>query len=218
MSIPTVAAPEATARRLILLVDDDVFILVLLGKFLEAAGYEVRIATSAEMALEMLLESGREPDLALLDVAMPGMSGLELARRLQEETTVPVMFLSADEDGDTVSQAAEYGAIGYLVKPIDMAQLGPSIRASLARADEIRALRSSQTKLTQALQNGRETGMAVGVLMERCKVDREQAFRLLRDHARSQQRKLNDVAADLLSAAEALNAFTARLAMPGARK
>lgn len=213
---PVLAEPPA--RRLILLVDDDVFILGLLANFLEAAGYDVRIATSAEMALEMVGDSARTTDLALLDISLPGISGLELARRLQEETTIPVMFLSADEDAATVSQAAEYGAVGYLVKPIDLAQLGPSIKASLARSDEIRQLRTSHTRLTEALQHGREAGMAVGLLMERYRIDREQAFRILRDQARSQQRKINEVAAELLSAAEALNAFSARIGAPGARK
>ncbi len=149
-------------------------------------------------------------DLALLDVSMPGMSGLELAKRLQSETTVPVMFLSASDDDDIVRQAAQYGAVGYLVKPIDTARIAPTIKAALARADEIRQLRQSESKLTIALQAGRETGMAVGVLMARLHTDRDTAFRLLRDHARSQQRKINDVAAQLLAAEEVFGALTSR--------
>lgn len=197
-------------KRLILLVDDDILILGLLSKFLQLAGYDARMASSGQMALDMILESGREPDLALLDVNMPGMSGLELAKRLQSETTVPVMFLSASDDDDIVRQAAQYGAVGYLVKPIDTARIAPTIKAALARADEIRQLRQTESKLTQALQAGRETGMAVGVLMARLHTDRDAAFRLLRDHARSQQRKINDVAAQLLAAEEVFSALTAR--------
>jgi DNA-binding response OmpR family regulator len=197
-------------KRLILLVDDDILILGLLSKFLQLAGYDARMASSGQMALDMILESGREPDLALLDVNMPGMSGLELAQRLQSETTVPVMFLSASDDDDIVRQAAEFGAVGYLVKPIDTARIAPTIKAALARADEIRQLRQTESKLTIALQAGRETGMAVGVLMARLHTDRDSAFRLLRDHARSQQRKINDVAAQLLAAEEVLGALTAR--------
>lgn len=205
-------------KRLILLVDDDILILGLLSQFLQRAGHDTRIATSGQMALDMLAESGREPDLALLDVSMPGMSGLELARRLQAGTTLPLMFLSASEDAEVVRQAAAYGAVGYLVKPIDPAQLAPSVEAALARADEIRHLRQTEVKLTHALQQGRETGMAVGVLMERYKTDRDTAFGVLRDHARSQRRKLNDVAQELLAAAEALNLFGERFNGPGRPK
>lgn len=205
----SVADPSAD-KRLILLVDDDILILGLLSKFLQLAGYDARMASSGQMALDMILESGREPDLALLDVNMPGMSGLELAKRLQSDTTVPVMFLSASDDDDIVRQAAQYGAVGYLVKPIDTARIAPTIKAALARADEIRQLRQSESKLTIALQAGRETGMAVGVLMARLHTDRDTAFRLLRDHARSQQRKINDVAAQLLAAEEVFGALTTR--------
>jgi DNA-binding response OmpR family regulator len=204
------AADTSADKRLILLVDDDILILGLLSKFLQLAGYDARMASSGQMALDMILESGREPDLALLDVNMPGMSGLELAKRLQSETTVPVMFLSASDDDDIVRQAAQYGAVGYLVKPIDTARIAPTIKAALARADEIRQLRQSESKLTMALQAGRETGMAVGVLMARLHTDRDTAFRLLRDHARSQQRKINDVAGQLLAAEEVFGALTSR--------
>ncbi|MET3134437.1 AmiR/NasT family two-component response regulator [Oxalobacteraceae bacterium GrIS 1.11] len=197
-------------KRQILLVDDDMLILGLLSQFLQRAGHDTRIATSGQMALDMLAESGREPDLALLDISMPGMSGLDLARHMQADTTVPLMFLSASENADIVKQAAACGAVGYLVKPIDMAQLSPSIEAALARGDEIRQLRETEIKLTHALQSGREIGMAVGVLMERYKTDRDTAFAVLRDHARSQRRKLNDVAQELLTAAEALNLYIDR--------
>src|SRR4051812_35253640 len=129
MSKPT--TPAATARRLIMLVDDDVLILGLLSKFLQLAGFDVRIATSGEMALDMLAESGREPDLALLDVAMPGMTGLELAARLHADSGVPFMFLSADDKQDTVREATDAGAVGYLVKPIDTARIAPTIHAAL---------------------------------------------------------------------------------------
>lgn len=209
------ASPTPAAmRRLILLVDDDVLILGLLSKFLQMAGFDVRIATSGAMALDMLAESEREPDLALLDVGMPGMSGLELAARLHAETSIPFMFLSADDDQGTVRQAADGGAVGYLVKPIDTARIAPTIHAALARADEIRALRSNESRLTLALQHGRETGMAVGVLMERYKTDRESAFRALRDYARSHQRKLNDVAVELLAAVEMVSVVMGRGAEP----
>jgi len=203
------AAVPSFPRRMVLLVDDDILILGLLSKHLEMGGFEVRIATSGAMALDMVAGGGREPDLALLDVQMPGMDGIVLAARLQSGYGIPFMFLSATHDAGIVAQATDGGAVGYLVKPVDVANIVPSVRAAMARADEIRGLRNSESRLTLALNAGRETGMAVGVLMERYRTDRDSAFRIMREHARSRQRKLNDVALEILESAESLNRFSA---------
>jgi DNA-binding response OmpR family regulator len=210
----TEVLPVDPSRRLILLVDDDIHLLALLSKMLQMANYDVRIATSAPMALGMLADGGREPDLAIFDIQMPGMSGLELARHVRANSAIPFLFLSASDTETSVRSATEQGAVGYLVKPIELNQLLPTVIAGLARGDEIRGLRDSEERLGQALQTGRETGMAVGVLMERYRLDRETAFRVLRDQARSSQRKLNDVARELLDAGELLNSFNRRLPDP----
>ncbi|MDM5181217.1 response regulator [Massilia sp. DJPM01] len=206
MSLPSAGA----LKRSLLLVDDDVLILGILNRVLTLGGYEVRVATSGPMALELLAHGAPAPDLALLDVSMPGMSGLELAQHLQAYGAIAVMFLSAEDDQATVRAAIDGGAVGYLVKPIDITRIVPSVQAGLARADELRELRGSESRLTLALQQGREVGMAVGILMERNKTDRETAFRALREHARSHQRKLNDVADDILQATEVLNLIGGR--------
>lgn len=207
LKFPTVSND---VRRLILLVDDDILLLDLISQFLQTDGHDVRIATSAPMALELLGAGGLKPDLAIFDIGMPGMSGLELARHVRANTAIPFMFLSANDSAESVRQATANGAVGYLVKPIDFAQMAPAIRAGLARGDEIRGLRASEGRLSQAVIEGRETGMAVGILMERYKTDHQTAFHALRDHARSQHRKVNDVAAELLLATESLNALAAR--------
>jgi len=196
-------------RRLILLADDDDIILALLRHMLEPF-YDVLVATSGEAALRLAEASPRPIDIALLDIALPGIDGIELAGQLHEMHGVPGMFLSASENDEQVERATRAGAIGYLLKPIDTARLLPALRAALARADDLRALRASESRLVQALQAGRETGLAVGILMERHRTDRETAFRVLRDHARATRRRLNDIAAEIVQSAEAMNALTAR--------
>lgn len=191
--------------RHILLVDDDGITLDLLSHILHHAGYSTGKAGSAEAALVAIAEA--EPDLALLDVCMPGMSGLELAKRLQTETSVPFMFLSSSNDPNLVRQATDYGAVGYLVKPFEHAQIVPAVEAGLARANDIRQLRRSEANLTSALASGRETSMAVGLLMAKFQTDRNTAFEVLRDYARANRSKINEVAQDLLTAEEKLNAF-----------
>ncbi len=200
----------AHSKRLILLVDDDQLLLRFLAEVLGHAGYETVAAASAAEAIRQIEQ--REPDLALLDISMPGMSGLELARHLHENTSVPFMFLSAVGDGDTGKQAAAYGAVGFLVKPVDAARLMPAFEAGLARADEIGQLRRTEANLNAALAAGRETSLAVGLLMGRFQADRNTAFEVLRDHARSSRRKINEVADQLLAAEEVLNSLHASFA------
>ncbi|SDF54732.1 response regulator receiver and ANTAR domain protein [Massilia sp. PDC64] len=202
-------------RRLILLVDDDPLLLDYLKTVLDHAGYDTVAAESAAEALQRVAEREADIALALLDISMPGMSGLDLARRLKDHTSVAFMFLSSVDDAETARQAASHGAVGFVVKPVDAARLLPAFESALARADEIRQLRRTEANLNAALAAGRETSLAVGLLMARYQTDRNTAFEVLRDHARSSRRKINEVAEQLVSAEELLNslhgAFAGRL-------
>jgi response regulator NasT len=210
----------ASSRRPILLVDDDPLLLEFLATVLQHAGYDTVAAASAPEALQRIAERDAAHQapcfaMALLDITMPGMSGLDLARRLREHTEVPFMFLSSVDDAETARQAASHGALGFVVKPVDGARLLPAFEAALARADEIRQLRRTEANLSAALAAGRETSLAVGLLMARYQTDRNTAFEVLRDHARSSRRKVNEVAEQIVAAEELLNslhgAFAGRL-------
>jgi len=191
------------AKFHVLVVDDDRLVLATLAKGLRQAGYRVSEADSSSEALRLVKET--RADLALLDVRMPGGSGLELAQQLSKAHRMPFLFLSAYGDEDIVKQAADFGALGYLVKPLDVSQIVPAIEAARARALEIQRLRETETQLVTALESGRETSMAVGLLMERNRLDREQAFELLRARARSSRRPVQEVAKELLDACEKLS-------------
>jgi two-component system, response regulator PdtaR len=203
------------SRRLILVVDDDPILLDYLATVLDHAGYDTVKAASAVEALQRVAEREADIALALLDISMPGMSGLELAVRLKEHTSVAFMFLSSVDDTETARQAASHGAVGFVVKPVDAARLMPAFESALARAEEIRQLRRTEANLNAALAAGRETSLAVGLLMTRFQTDRNTAFEVLRDHARSIRRKVNEVAEQLVAAEELLNslhgAFAGRL-------
>lgn len=193
----------AKAKRKVLLVDDDRLVLATLSKGLEEYGYAVQACASGEEAQRIL--GIERPDIAVLDVRMPGQSGLELAKQLLEHPSVPFIFLTAYSDDDVVKQAVEEGALGYLVKPLDIPQLVPAIEAALARSTDIGKLRNTGQQLQTALNENREVSMAVGLLMERRLLNRQQAFEVLRASARSQRRKIAEVAEALLAAAELLN-------------
>lgn len=180
----------------LLLVDDDPLILATLAQGLRHAGYRVSEADSAEAAMP-LCEDAR-PDLALLDIRMRGLSGLELGRWLAQRG-VPFLFLTAYDDEALVIEAMAAGALGYQVKPIDVPRIVPSIETALARAQDLISLRESEEKLVSALQNSREISMVVGLLMERHELNAEAAFEHLRGLARQQRRKVLDLAKAVLN-------------------
>ena len=189
----------------ILIVDDDRLVLATLGQGLRDAGYRVTEASDGKSALDLV--SRNAPDLALLDVRMPGMSGVELAERLAAEYQLPFIFLSAYGDADIIERAKQLGALGYLVKPLDVPQIIPSLEAALARAAQIRSLKDTGEQLSHALETGREINIAVGIVMERQRLTRQAAYELLRSNARSQRRRMQEIAAGLIEALDHVNGF-----------
>ncbi len=197
----TNATPEL--KRLLLL-DDDRLVLATLGEGLRQAGYHVTTASSVEEAEDILAEGGIE--LAILDVRMPGLSGIDLAWRMHDANSdVPFIFLTAYSDEELVEQASEAGAMGYVVKPADPDRLVPAIEAAFARAHEVRRLRETGRQLQTALDADRDVSLAIGIMMERRRLSRQEAFEVLRSQARAERRKLIDLAREVVLAVEKIN-------------
>lgn len=194
-----------TTSKKLLLVEDDRLVLSTLASGLTAAGYGVDTAESTEDAEAWLASGQFRPDLVVLDIQMPGQSGLVLAQRLHELDHIPFMILSAYSDPSSVETATRRGALGYAVKPLDVAQLVPAIEAALARANELQELRAMREQLQLALNNERDISLATGITMMQHKLKRGDAFELLRKSARSQRCKLADLARKIIQAAEVLS-------------
>lgn len=188
----------------LLLVDDDRLILATLSRGLQDAGYRISCAESAEEAQE-LLTSGLRPDLALLDMRLPGADGLSLVQRLCELDHIPFVMFSAYSDEATVQRAASLGALGYLVKPLDAPQIRPAIEAALRRARELDELRQSRAQLQKALDSDRDINVATGITMVQYRLSRAAAFELLRASSRSQRRKLAELAREVITMCDGLH-------------
>jgi CheY-like chemotaxis protein len=126
-----------SAKGKILVVDDDRLVLATVTHGLAQAGYEIIDADNGDDAI--LLARQHRPDLALLDIRMEGMSGFDVAAYLRESLQTPFMFLSAFADDATVAQVKALGAVAYLVKPLDIAQIVPTVEAALASVRARRA-------------------------------------------------------------------------------
>src|SRR5437762_7504371 len=124
----------------ILIAEDETIIRLDLRGLLERAGYEVVAeARDGEEAVELARE--HTPDLALLDVKMPRLDGIEAARRILEERPIPIVILTAFDQRELVERAAEAGVYGYLVKPFREQDVVPAIELAKARPDAPAAVR-----------------------------------------------------------------------------
>ena len=192
----------------VLVADDDKDDLNAICGGLKDAGFEILKAADGVQA-ESLAQEHR-PDLTILDLRMPLKDGFEVAAALRE-ADLPFISLTAYGDEEMVQRATDAGALAYLVKPLDVDQLIPAVQSALCRAEEMRQLKESMEQMDKALSQGREISMVVGVLMERCNLSAIQAFDALRDEARSQRRKIADIAKEYLAAAETVHTMSSRL-------
>ncbi len=190
----------------ILVVDDDRLVLATVTHGLMQAGFEVIDADNGDDAI--LLARQHRPDLALLDIRMEGKSGLDVAAYLREYLHVPFMFLSAFADDATVQQVKALGAVAYLVKPLDIGQIVPTVAAALANLPQRSA--PAPAAATSPAQPALPPGaadlvpMAVGVLMHRYSLQRGQALQRLQRLADDERRSLADQAERLVEAVELL--------------
>lgn len=195
---------EQNKQHTVLLVDDDRLILSTLKEGLKNAGYLVDSCESVKEA-EIWLASHERPDLVLLDMRMPERPGTELAKILKENDHIPFVMLTAYGDEETIKEVSALGATSYLVKPVSIAQIIPAVETAIARAEENKKLRYNQKMLQIALDGDRAVSVAVGIIMNRHKVDHDEAFELIRRKARSNHLKLIDVASNIVDACEVLN-------------
>ncbi len=186
----------------LLVVDDDALVLATLSAGLRDAGYHVIEASSGTEALE--IPDINTIDLAILDIRMPVLSGIETAKILYEEHTIPFLFLSAFSDSTTVAEAVNEGALGYLIKPIDVDSMIPTIETALTRSVEIKSLHSSKANLTAALNKDRDVSIAIGIIMANSSFDAIKAEKAMRNYARTNRIKMHDIAKQVIEASDRL--------------
>lgn len=129
-------APEGERAMQIALVDDDRNILTTVAIALQAEGFATRLYSDGETALKALLDN--PPDLAVFDIKMPKMDGMEMLRRLREHSALPVIFLTSKDDESDEEAGLEQGADDYIAKPFSLRLLVARIRAILRRAEPLR--------------------------------------------------------------------------------
>ena len=183
---------DSNAPRVVI-AEDETIIRLDLKELLEEEGYEVVGETGrGDEALDLVRRL--EPDLAILDIKMPGLDGLSAASRITSERLAAVLILTAFSQRDLVEQARDAGALAYLVKPFQKSDLIPAIELALGRHRELLALEKGVDDLTERLEERKVVDRAKGRLMDAHQMSEQEAWRFLQQQAMSNRAKVGEVA------------------------
>ena len=181
----------------VVIAEDEAIIRMDLRETLEEEGYEVIGETGrGDQAVELV--RGLQPDLAILDIKMPGMDGLEAARIINGEKICGVLMLTAFSQREVVEQARDAGALAFLVKPFQKSDLIPAIEVAMGRFRELRTLTGEIDALGEQLESRKVIERAKGFLIDELSMSETDAFAFIQRTAMSERTRMRDVADRIL--------------------
>ena len=182
----------------IVLAEDEAIIRLDLRESLIEEGYEVvGDVGRGDKAIEIVRET--RPDVAIFDIKMPGMSGLEAAKIVSDEKLCAVVMLTAFSQREIIEQARDAGALAYIVKPFQKSDLVPAIELAIARFAEMRALTSEVAALGAQLEIRKLIDRAKGVLIDKFKMSEAESFSFIQSKAMSERKKMGEIADQIIS-------------------
>ena len=170
----------------VVIAEDEAIIRLDLKEILEEEGYEV-VGETGRGDEAVTLVRDEKPDLAILDIRMPGMDGLSAAREITSERAAAVLILTAYSQRNLIEEARDAGALAYLVKPFQRSELIPAIEVALGRHQEMRALESEVSSLEDQLETRRLVDRAKGILMDEHGMKEADAFSFIQRNAMQQR-------------------------------
>ena len=177
----------------VVIAEDEAIIRMDLRETLEEEGYEVVGETGrGDQAVELV--RNLQPDLAILDIKMPGMTGLEAADIINGEKLCGVLMLTAFSQREVIEQARDAGALAFLVKPFQRSDLVPAIEVAMGRFRELRDLTGEIDSLGEQLETRKIIDRAKGVLIDDVGFTEGEAFGFIQKTAMSERTRMRDVA------------------------
>lgn len=187
----------------IVIADDEQDVLKHFRESLESLGHEVVAAVANGTDLVERAHS-LHPDLIITDIKMPDMDGIEAADRISlEAPPIPVILVSAYHDSQLIERALSDHVLAYLVKPVTQADFKPAIALAMRRFREFQTLRKEADDLRQALEDRKLVERAKAFLIKHAGLNEADAFRRIQKLSRDKNRRMADVARDILLAEEA---------------
>ena len=177
----------------VVIAEDEAIIRLDLKETLEEEGYDVVGATGrGDKAVELVREL--RPDIAILDIKMPGMDGLEAARHITKDRICGVLVLTAFSQREVIEEARDAGALAYLVKPFQKSDLIPAIEVAIGRFREMRALNGEVEELGEQLETRKALDRAKGVLIDKHGLSESDAYGFIQRGAMNQRTTMKAVA------------------------
>ena len=189
----------------VVIAEDEAIIRLDLKEILEAEGYAVIGETGrGDEAID--LARMLEPDLVILDIKMPGMNGIDVAKVISDEGLAAVILLTAFSQQDLIQEATNAGVLAYLVKPFQRSDLVPSIELALGRFKEISDLKQETLMLRENLKTRKLVDRAKGLLIDSYGLKESDAYRYLQKKAMEDRTTMKAVAEDILTDSSKLDA------------
>ena len=189
-------------RVRVVIADDESVILMDLREMLSNLGYLV-VGDAGDGRSAVNLARELRPDVVLMDVKMPDMDGIEAAALLTRDRIAPVVLLTAFSQRDLVERAREAGVVGYLVKPIQEADLAPAIEIALSRFAEFRDLERQVDNLQDQLETRKLVDRAKGILMDTQGLTESAAFRRIQKMSMNTRKSMREIAQAIILTYEA---------------
>jgi two-component system, response regulator PdtaR len=182
----------------VVIAEDEAIIRLDLKETLEEEGYEVVGETGrGDEAVELVRH--HLPDVAILDVKMPGQDGLSAAREITGERLAAVLILTAFSQRDLIEQARDAGALAYLVKPFQRSELIPAVEVAIGRFREIKALYEQTASLEEQLETRKVVDRAKGRLMDGHAMSEQDAFSFIQRTAMAQRLTMRVVGQQIIA-------------------
>ena len=182
----------------VVIAEDEALIRLDLRETLEEEGYEVVAETGRGDEVLQLVREHR-PDLAILDIKMPGEDGLSAAAAITAERLAAVLILTAFSQRELVDKAREAGVLAYLVKPFQRNDLVPAMELALGRFEEMKALEAENKDLEERLETQKLVERAKGALMDELDLKEGDAFKWIQRRAMDQRTTMKEVAQKVLA-------------------
>jgi len=182
----------------VVIAEDEAIIRMDLRESLEEEGYDVVGETGrGDAVIDLVRET--QPDLAILDIKMPGADGLEAARTINAERLCGVLMLTAFSQREVVEEARDAGALAFLVKPFQKSDLVPAIEVAMGRFRELRALAGDVDALGEQLESRKAIDRAKGKLIDEHGMTEQASFAFIQKTAMSERTKMRDVAERIIA-------------------
>jgi len=193
-------ASTPAQEKKVLIAEDNPKTRLFLKNQLELLGYQVEAVSNGQAAVDMVSEI--KPTLVIMDVKMPEMDGIDAAKNISAKTTIPIILITGLSSDEMATKAIESGVFAYLVKPVTKKQLEPAIKLAMARYDEFKSLKVEVDDLKEAIETRKLVERAKGILMKRCNITEEDAFKLLQTHSQKENKKMREIAETIVSASK----------------